>query len=153
MIYKYNNKNIDIFRPAVLYFFQMEVRGMDDKNFELLEKLYIRMEEGFTRVDQRFEQIDQRFEQIDQRFEQIDQRFEQIDQRFEQMDQRFDHLEQRVGRLEQTVTRIEHDHGQKLQALFDGYQAHTEAIETLNSTVSQLKTTVEKHEVKLKIVR
>lgn len=105
---------------------------MDDKNFELLEKLYIRMEEGFTRVDQRFEQIDQRFEQ---------------------MDQRFDHLEQRVGRLEQTVTRIEHDHGQKLQALFDGYQAHTEAIETLNSTVSQLKTTVEKHEVKLKIVR
>lgn len=139
MIYKYNNKNIDIFSPAVLYFFQMEVRGMDDKNFELLEKLYIRMEEGFTRVDQRFEQIDQRFEQIDQRFE--------------QMDQRFDHLEQRVGRLEQTVTRIEHDHGQKLQALFDGYQAHTEAIETLNSTVSQLKTTVEKHEVKLKIVR
>ena len=98
---------------------------MDDKNFELLEKLYIRMVEGFTRVDQRFEQIDQRF----------------------------DHLEQRVGRLEQTVTRIENDHGQKLQALFDGYQAHTDAIETLNGTVSQLKTTVEKHEVKLKIVR
>ncbi len=112
---------------------------MEDKTFELIEKLYIRMEAGFATVDQRFEQIDQRFEKVDQRFEQIDRRFEQVDGQ--------------LGALRQDVARLEHDHGDKLRALFDGYQAHTEAIERMGLELSGLKKMVEKHEVKLKIVK
>ncbi len=62
-------------------------------------------------------------------------------------------MDERMGRVEGTLTRIEHDHGQKLEALFDGYKANTEAIKELKTEVQVLKKEVETHEVKLKIVQ
>jgi chromosome segregation ATPase len=63
---------------------------MEDKTFELLEKMYIEFNKRFDQVDKRFEQIDERFEQIDERFEQIDKRFDQVDKKFEQTDRKID---------------------------------------------------------------
>lgn len=105
---------------------------MEDKTFEMIEKLYNRMEEGFSRIDERFSRVDERFEQIDGRFTGI---------------------ESELRLVSQSVVRIEHDHGQKLDALFDGYKANTEAIQELRTDVKELKKEVETHEVKLKIVK
>lgn len=98
---------------------------MKDKSFELLEKLYIRMEEGFARVDERFVQVDERFTQVDGT----------------------------LTGIQKDIVRIENNHGAKLDALFDGYKANTEAIQELKGEVQVLKKEVETHEVKLKIVQ
>jgi hypothetical protein len=94
---------------------------MDDKSFELIEKVYSRMEEGFASIHA-------------------------------QMATKED-LCQLEERLIGKIAQLEHSHGQKLDALFDGYTANTEAINTLRSEMKTLETKVEAHEVKLRIVK
>lgn len=98
--------------------------------FELLTKMYAEMQRGFKNVDERFEQVDQRFEQVDQRFEQVDQRFEQTDGKFRGINQRLD-------TLEKTVLRIENDHGEKLQALFDGQTQIIDRLDRIENEVTR----------------
>jgi len=90
---------------------------MDDKIFEMFEKLYGRMEDGFKEI-----------------------RTEMA-------------TKEDVARLEGNLARLEHAHGQKLDALFDGYKSNTEAIQGLRTDVQLLKKEVENHEIKLKLVK
>jgi len=56
---------------------------------------------------------------------------------FKKVDKRFDALEVRVDRVEKTVLKIEHDHGEKLQALFDGYKQYTNQLNLIEKEVSK----------------
>ena len=51
-----------------------------------------------------------------------------------------------IKEVKQDIAMLEDSHGRKLDALFDGYKANTEAIEKLTKKV-------ENHEVKLQIVK
>jgi predicted nucleic acid-binding Zn-ribbon protein len=46
-------------------------------------------------------------------------------------------VKSRLASLENAVTRIEHDHGKKLQALFDGYQQHTDQLDRIEKIVTK----------------
>jgi predicted nuclease with TOPRIM domain len=54
--------------------------------------------------------------------------------------------------LGNTVTRIEHDHGQKLQVLFDGYIQHSQQLERIEEKVDALTVQVESHDVKIRVI-
>lgn len=43
----------------------------------------------------------------------------------------------RLDKIENIVTRIEQDHGQKLEALFDGYKQNAEKIDRIEIEVSK----------------
>jgi len=60
---------------------------VEDKTFELLEKMYI-----------------------------------EFSSRFDKVENRLDKVENRLDKVEGHITRIENEHGQKLDALFDGYK-------------------------------
>ncbi|MEA4846991.1 MAG: hypothetical protein VB106_07150 [Clostridiaceae bacterium] len=62
-------------------------------------------------------------------------------------------IEGDIRRLEGALFRFENKAESKFNALFDGYKQNTEAIYELREDVKSLKATVEKHEVKLKIVK
>lgn len=108
---------------------------MEDKTYELMEKMYIEMQKGFQQVDARFEQIDERFEQVDARFEQIDERFEQVDGR--------------IDNLEKTVLRIEQEHGEKLQALFDFQKTQEQVNERVLSSLERIEEKLEIHDTQI----
>ncbi len=46
-------------------------------------------------------------------------------------------LEGRMQKIENTVTNIEHDHGQKLDALFDGYVQNSEKLDRIEKEASR----------------
>ncbi|MFW5648064.1 MAG: hypothetical protein ACOCG5_03180 [Candidatus Alkaliphilus sp. MAG34] len=100
---------------------------MEDKTFELIEKMY-------NEFSKKFDDIDKRFDDIDKRFEGIDKRFEGIDKRFEGIDKRFDRLE---GEVRKTNAIIEHDIMPKITVLFDGHKQHTAQLERIEMAVSE----------------
>lgn len=46
-------------------------------------------------------------------------------------------LTERIDRVENTVVRIENEHGQKLNALFDGYKQNSDKLDRIESEVSK----------------
>ncbi|HOR86946.1 MAG TPA: hypothetical protein PLL98_10740 [Bacillota bacterium] len=89
---------------------------MEDKAFELIEKLYGEFADFRKETRERFDGIDNRFDGIDNRFEGIDNRLDGIDRR---------------------LAFIEQDHGKKLQALFDGYTQHSDQLDRIEEKVSR----------------
>lgn len=71
--------------------------------------------------------------------------------------QRLDNLEQGQAGLIQEVQevktiqiRMEHEHGEKLTALFDGYKLLFDAMGEVRANVHSIKTTQEKHSLEIK---
>lgn len=81
---------------------------MEDKTFELIEKMYVEMKNGFNQVNQRFDKVESRL----------------------------DNVETRLANVEKTTLNIEQDHGKKLQALFDGYKQHSDQLDRVEKEVS-----------------
>lgn len=82
---------------------------MEDKTFELIEKLY--GEFADFRKETR-------------------ERFDGVDNRLDGMDNRLDGMDRRLAFIEQ-------DHGKKLQALFDGYTQHSAQLDRIEEKVSR----------------
>ncbi len=53
------------------------------------------------------------------------------------VDSRLGNVENRLGNIENTVVRIENDHGQKLDALFDGYNQNSEKLNRIEAEVAK----------------
>lgn len=85
----------------------------NEKLYEFMTKMHSEMQEGFEKV------------------------YADMQEGFKKVDKRFDALETRVDRIEKTVFKIEHDHGQKLQALFDCYKQHTDQLERIEKEVAK----------------
>lgn len=62
-------------------------------------------------------------------------------------------MKEDIRRLEGRLVSFENKADSKFNALFDGYKQNTEAIYELRKEVHILKEAVEKHEIKLKIVK
>lgn len=81
---------------------------MEDKAFELIEKMYVEMKNGFGQVNQRFDGIEKDIKEV----------------------------KTRLSSVEKTVLHIEQDHGQKLQALFDGHKQHSDQLDRIEKEVA-----------------
>jgi hypothetical protein len=82
---------------------------MENKVFELIEKLYVEMKEGFKSVDNRFEKLDTEVNEI----------------------------KRELSSVNKTVIKIEQDHGAKLDVLFDGQKQHTEQLDRIEKEVAK----------------
>jgi predicted nuclease with TOPRIM domain len=57
---------------------------------------------------------------------------------------------QDISDLKQSVVRIENEHGQKLDAVFDGYKLLYDISSAIRSDVATLKSTQDKHDLHIK---
>jgi len=96
----------------------------NEKLYEFMTKMHSEMQEGFEKV---YANMQEGFKNV----------YADMQEGFKKVDKRFDALETRVDRIEKTVFKIEHDHGQKLQALFDGYKQHTDQLERIEKEVAK----------------
>lgn len=83
---------------------------MEDRTFELIQKLYSEFTEFRKETNERFSRHDEKFEGLNDKFEGLD---------------------KEVKSLKRIVLRIENDHGQKLDALFDGYKLTYEKVSVI----------------------
>lgn len=56
---------------------------------------------------------------------------------FELIEKMYSDLSSEIRDVKNTVTRIEHEHGKKLDALFDGYVQNTEQLKRIEMEVSR----------------
>ncbi len=85
---------------------------MEDKTFELMEKMYIEFTEEFQKVN------------------------EKLDQKADKSD----------------IVRIENDYGEKLSALFDGYQSITETLDDHTKRLERIENKLETHDTKIHVL-
>ncbi len=105
---------------------------MEDKTFELLEKMY------------------SEFVQFRQ---ETNDRFDGIDNRLDGHDTRFDSMEKNFYGIRGHIARIENDHGRKLDLLLDGYKQNSEDIGQINHKLDRLTDRVENQEIKLQVLK
>lgn len=61
-------------------------------------------------------------------------------------------LSENVNSLQQDITRIEINHGEKLSALFDGYEAIKETLDDHTQRLERIETKLETHEIQIKVL-
>ncbi len=61
-------------------------------------------------------------------------------------------LQRDVNSLQQDVTRIEINHGEKLSALFDGYEAIKETLGDHTERLERIEAKLETHEIQIKVL-
>ncbi len=68
-----------------------------------------------------------------------------INKRLDTLEHEQSEMASAIKRIDRSVIIIENEHGRKLGALFDGYQASLDRDKALEPRVTQLERTVEKH--------
>jgi archaellum component FlaC len=86
---------------------------LEDKTFEIMEKMYI---------------------EFSKRFDSIDTKFDSIDTKFDGMESRLDRLE---NEIKKTNMIIEHDIQPKIKILFEGYKLNSEKLDRIEKEVSK----------------
>lgn len=77
------------------------------------------------------------FELMTQMYAEIQKGFKQVNERIDKVEGRINKVEDEVKDIKQTVLKIEHDHGQKLEALFDGYKQNAEQLTRIEEEVKK----------------
>lgn len=98
---------------------------MEDKTFELLEKMY------------------SEFVQFRQ----------ETNDRFDEVNGSFDEVRGDIDEVKGHIVRIENDHGRKLDLLLDGYKQNSEDISEINLKLDRLTDRVENQEIKLQVLK
>jgi predicted nuclease with TOPRIM domain len=125
---------------------------MDEKIYDLLEKLYIDLNTKIDKMDGRLDRMDDRFDQIDGRLDQMDDRFDQMDGRLDRMDDRFDNVES-IMATKQDIARLEDKMDKNFKALFDGYHLTYEKCTEIDKKVDIIDSKVEKHDVEIRVIK
>ncbi|WP_461204748.1 hypothetical protein [Clostridium sp. DL1XJH146] len=65
-------------------------------------------------------------------FDLIEKIYVEMQSGFRKVDERINKVDERLDKIENTVVKIENEHGEKLQALFDGYKQNTDNYQKYN---------------------
>ena len=60
-----------------------------------------------------------------------------LDKKVDRLDIKVDRLDKKVDNLQTIVVKIENEHGQKLDALFDGYTLNSEKLDRVEKAVAR----------------
>ena len=122
---------------------------MMDTKFKPVNDRLDRMEQRQESIEQSHGRLEQSFERLEQSFERLEQSFEKQEQSFERLEQSFEKQEQSQKRMELT---LENNILPRLQTIeecylstFERYQSGIGQIETMQSNIDVLTTTVKKH--------
>lgn len=96
---------------------------MADKIYDLLTKMY-------TEVLGKIDGIEGKIEGIEGKIEGIEGKIKGIEGKIEG-------IQGEISELKRVVLRIETDHGNKLDALFDGYKQHSDRLDRIEAQVSK----------------
>ena len=73
----------------------------------------------------------------DETYKLIEKMYIEFSKKFESIDNEFKELKSDVSSIKKIVLHIEQDHGQKLEALFDGYKQNTEKLNRIEAEVAK----------------
>ena len=113
---------------------------------KLEEKLEQKLDE---KLDQKLdEKLDQKLDKkLDEKLEQkLNPKFDSIQNQILEMQGQISELQKETKSISRSVAIIEHDHGQKLDALFDAFKMNNEKIEKQEKRISLYERKIEQHD-------
>ncbi len=103
---------------------------MEDKTFDLLQKMY-------GEFSKRFAQMDQRFEKIDQRFDKIDQRFEKLENEQKKQGIMLERLDDRVSEAFEAIQTLSETNEQQHQEIMKELKGDIQVVETVIKRIAK----------------
>ena len=97
----------------------------------------IEVKSRLTSVENKVTSVENKVTSIENKVTSAENRLTLVENKVTSVENRLTSVENRLTSVENVVTRIEHNHGQKLQALFDGYKQHTDQLERIEKEVSK----------------
>lgn len=85
----------------------------EEKIFTLLEKMYLDLQDTKEEMQKGFKAVNEKLDNVETS------------------------LRAEIQEVKNTVVRIENDHGQKLNALFDGYKQNSDKLDRIETEVSK----------------
>ena len=68
--------------------------------------------------------------------------YSELQENKKEMQEGFSSVNDRLDKVENTITNIEHNHGQKLEALFDGYTQNSQQLDSIDEKLDTLQKSV-----------
>lgn len=81
-----------------------------------------------------------------------DKTFELLTKMYSEFTEFKDSTNKKLDKLHDDVLRMEHDHGEKLQILFDGYMQHDRKLDVIEQKLDNLAEKVDRHEIKIQVI-
>ena len=98
-------------------------------------------------------QILQKLDHMDQKITGLEQRFDVLEQRFDVLEQRFGKMEKEMAEIKAINLRMEANHGDKIQAIIEGYSVNNEKIIGFEPRLVKIENILDKHEILIKILQ
>lgn len=117
---------------------------MEEKIFELLTKMYSdlsgkigNIEGKLGTVESRMGNIEGKLGTVESRMDNFEGKLGTVESRMGTIEGKIDSMQGEITELKKAVLRIETDHGNKLDALFDGYRQHSDRLDRIEAQVSK----------------
>ncbi|NLX01004.1 MAG: hypothetical protein GXY40_00520 [Syntrophomonadaceae bacterium] len=119
---------------------------MTDREFQKF------MIEKMAELSENVNSLQQNVNSIQQDVNGLHQDVNSLQQDVNSLQQDVNGLHQDVNSLRQVVTRIEINHGEKLSALFDGYEVIKETLDDHTHRLERIEAKLETHEIQIKVL-
>ncbi|MGE5328582.1 MAG: hypothetical protein ACM3KR_03635 [Deltaproteobacteria bacterium] len=109
---------------------------MEDKAYELIQKMYVEFTDRLNGIDKKFDGIDSKFDGIDKKFQVID--------------NRFDNIEKEIKQNGSQILRLENQFHDKIGILFDAHKSTNERLDRLEAKFDDIAKLSDMHDVQIK---
>ncbi|WP_051569234.1 hypothetical protein [Alkaliphilus transvaalensis] len=114
---------------------------MEDKVFDLLEKLYSEFVDFKHEVNRRFDEVESRLDKLETRLDKVETRLDKLETRLDQVDSRLGKMEVNQERLEDKVTEV----FEAIETLAEtNERQHQEILKELKGDIGILQLAVKK---------
>lgn len=93
---------------------------MEDKTFELIEKMYAEMQQGFKQTNERFDNIENRLGNVEDKLGNVENRLNGVE-----------------GEVRKLGVKVDGEVTPKIEALLDGYKQNSEQLTRIDQEVSK----------------
>jgi len=109
----------------------------NEKLFDFMTRMYSEMQEGFKKLSGEISTIKGELTEVKEEVSTVKGELTEVKEEVSTVKGELAEVKFRLTSVENIVTRIEHDHGQKLQVLFDGYKQHTDQLERIEKELTR----------------
>ena len=117
---------------------------MEDKLFDLLEKLYIEMQHGFANIRK---EMQDEFSNVRK---EMQGEFSNVRK---EMQDEFSNVHKEIDGTNQRLVSLENKLASNLKALYDGYNQNTQSINRLEKKIDELTEKVDRHDIEIKVIK
>ena len=104
-----------------------------------IRNLLLKIYEGQVRIEKRLDGVEKRLDGVEGRID-------GLEGKFDNMQKEIIDIKERLERLENIVTVMQHEHGEKLDALFDAFKMQDEKLFLFEERLEKDERKIEKNE-------